>query len=321
MSVGKLWLRQSTQTYYAKVDGKQVRLGPCLKRAEAARNALLVKHGTRNPSVSDIVTLYLDWYEANRSERGHAERVKSFASVLEMFGDKDAAALTPADLTRWIQAHFPKTGNTRKSDLLSMVSTAWNWAERNHGIASKIKRLDKPTCDMREFYLPRSRWDELLKHCSPSVRDLVEFMLFTGARPQEARAVERKHWHGNRFIFPPSQAKGKRQGRVIYVPDALHKMIERRIAETEDFVFKSTKGIPWNKTNFNNVSRRLKRKIGEPEFCMYACRHSFAADKISRGVDIAKVAKLLGHTSTDMVYKRYGHLAEQIDVLSDAINA
>lgn len=44
----------------------------------------------------------------------------------------------------------------------------------------------------------------------------------------------------------------------------------------------------------------------------YAYRHSFATSALERGVGVAQVAELLGHTSTDMVMRVYGHLDQRV---------
>ncbi len=76
-------------------------------------------------------------------------------------------------------------------------------------------------------------------------------------------------------------------------------------------MFTNQKGRPWTKSSLNCAARRVKKKLKMPDFCAYTCRHSFAADRVSAGVEIAVVAKLMGHTTTHMVYTRYGHLDSQ----------
>lgn len=317
--VGKMFWRTALKCWYVKVDGRMHRLVPDEAEAKRRRDALLVEHGTRKPTVDDIVTLYLDWGQSELAETTYERRERPLRLLAEQFGSTGADSLEPADLKKWLSQHYPNANPTTRGGMLSVVSIAWNWAERNHKVRSQVKHLDKPTPEQRVFYLLCERWPELLSHCHPEVYDLVNFMLLTGARPQEARILQKRHWHGNRFVLEPWESKGRRVGRVIYVPDPLVDRINELV--DRPYVLMTSKGQPWCKNSYNIASRRLKRKIGENKFCMYTCRHSFAADKVRKGVDIAFVAKLLGHTSTDMVYKRYGHLAQQDERLLLAVNA
>ncbi|MCU9931040.1 tyrosine-type recombinase/integrase, partial [Escherichia coli] len=50
----------------------------------------------------------------------------------------------------------------------------------------------------------------------------------------------------------------------------------------------------------------------------YSYRHAFATQALVSGVDIATVAELLGHASTEMISRHYGHLANEKQHLKDA---
>lgn len=328
--IGKLYRRSQSGTYYCKVDGKQTRLGPTEAIAKKERDKLVAKHGivvvngSRKPTVEDMVTHYLAWHKANRAASSHSQRVNAFKSLTDMFGDRDAESLSPANVLRWVETSYGKCGNTRQNDLLSWVQTAFNWIERTHGIPSKLKRLDKPTKDQREYWLPVCEWQTVLDACTSNIRDVVEFMLLTGARPQEARILKPHHWVKRRsqFVLKASESKGGKVSRVIYVPQEFAPRIEKLIKAKNTYVFTNHRGQQWSNTAFNSAARRIKKKTGIAEFCMYSCRHGFAVERIvEAGLDLAIVSKLLGHASTEMVYKKYGHLSQQVDLLSNAVNA
>jgi integrase len=50
----------------------------------------------------------------------------------------------------------------------------------------------------------------------------------------------------------------------------------------------------------------------------YSLRHTFATDALEKGVGIAQVAELLGHTDTRMVAQQYGHLNQKIAHMREA---
>ena len=70
LNIGQLYQRSQTGSWYCKVDGKQVRMGPCEKTAKKERNKLIAKNGKaphtngqKKPNVRDMLTVYLAWYE------------------------------------------------------------------------------------------------------------------------------------------------------------------------------------------------------------------------------------------------------------------
>ena len=329
MNIGQLYQRSQTGSFYCKVDGKQVRMGPDEKTARKKRDSLVAKsakvetrNGQRHTTVRDAMTLYLDYYQKHRAPTTYNQRVVPFKKLCEMFGDKEAHKFTPANLLRWVETDYGTTGNTRQCDLIKWVITAFNWIERNHGIPSLIRKTDKPTPDQREFYVPFEQWDDLLNCCSSHVRNLVSFMLYTGARPQEAVALTPRHWVKDRFVLRASESKGGKYVRTIFVPDNIRKQVVSLVKENKHYVFTNSRGGRWTKSATNSAARRIKIAMNMPEFCMYVCRHSFAVERIVEGgLDLAIVAKLMGHRSTEMVYRRYGHLSKQIDLLSKAVNA
>ena len=224
-------------------------------------------------------------------------------------------------MLRWVEVDYGSTGNTRQHDLIKWVITAFNWIERNHDIPSKVKQTDKPTPDQREFYVPSDQWADLLACCSPHTHDLVSFMLYTGARPQEARILAPRHWIRDRFVLKASEAKGGKHPRTIFVPDNIRDRVKQLVKQNKHHVFTNSRGGGWAKSAMNSAVRRIKVAMNMPEFCMYTCRHSFAVERIvDGGLDLALVSELMGHRSTDMVYKRYGHLSQQVDLLASAVN-
>ncbi len=177
-----------------------------------------------------------------------------------------------------------------------------------------VANMRKPARKVREFFLKPDQWRELLGAISDrQFADVVAFMLFTGARPQEARVVEARHYdkaHG-RLVFSRYESKGEKRQRVIYLEDNVREIVERLIKRyPEGTIFRNREGEAWTKNAFNCRFRRLKKKLKMPELCAYTCRHSFAHWKLTSGTDSHIVSKLLGHVDGRMLATRYDH-AEQ----------
>lgn len=104
--------------------------------------------------------------------------------------------------------------------------------------------------------------------CSdPSLRDLIEMAWETGARPQELRAIEARHYRReeSRFVLPPQESKGKRYHRVIYLgSDRARDIVDRRIAEFPTGpLLRNSRGDPWTKDAINCAFRRLRAAMAE----------------------------------------------------------
>ena len=142
-------------------------------------------------------------------------------------------------------------------------------------------------------------------------------MLYSGARPQEALVLE-PDWNGKYFTLPVERAKGGQQERIIHVPDFLLPTVNRLVAEKRDFVFTNKKGNQWRKDALNTAFREMKVALSDPSLCPTSCRHSYATWKLGAGVPIETVAKLMGYTSTRMVYSRYAKWHETDSLTSGA---
>jgi integrase len=131
--------------------------------------------------------------------------------------------------------------------------------------------------------------------------DFLDFLWLTGCRPMEARKIESHHVDlaNAMVIFPPSEAKGELNERVIFLPVAAILIVERNMRE-DGPVFLNTRGRPWTKNSINCRFQRLKKKLNFPA-CAYCIRHSFATEGLKKGIDSLTLAQLMGHADTSML--------------------
>lgn len=55
------------------------------------------------------------------------------------------------------------------------------------------------------------------------------------------------------------------------------------------------------------------RAAGVRGHTFHSTRHRFATTLLARGLDVASVAKLMGHKTADMVIKRYAHVTDDYE--------
>jgi integrase/recombinase XerD len=308
-------------------DGKFVRLGDQEDYARKRHRQLCIESGAlKNPNVADLVEIYLS-HCVNKplrpiKPRTLAKKRGILATFVAMFGGKSPRVITDKHEYDWLKNVYPKANPTTRKDRIVEVKAVWGHALKR-GIISRnpMALIETDTPSKRVHHVPYDRWPELLAACpNDSLRSVVEFMLFTGARPQEVVILQPGDWYGTYFMLPVERSKGEREERYIYVPEFLLAMVNRLVTEGREFVFTNTKGGQWNKDSLNTAFRELKVSMGDKKLCPTSCRHSFATWKLVAGVPIETVAKLMGHTSTRMVYSRYGHW-HGTNILANGTNA
>ena len=154
---------------------------------------------------------------------------------------------------------------------------------------------------------------------SPEFRDFIEAVHATGARPGEIARLEAGHIIWDAACAVLQEHKTARNGRVrtIYLPPTTLALCrEWAVKYPTGPIFRNTRGKPWRKTGWKQAMARAQHKLGllrRPLTSGY--RHTFATDALECGVPDAHVAELLGHASTAMIHRHYGHLAEKTRAL------
>lgn len=321
MALGKMFFRTALKCFYCKIDGKLTRLSPDKEDAELLYAQLVAEHGSvAVPNVRDIVAIYLGRKQLEPTTI--AKKKTILMTLVGMHGDLKAKDLEPRHVEEWVAKCYPNANPTTKRDRIAEAQAAWKYAV-DHGLLAKnrIACVEKPTPSQREHFVPFAEWPRYLDACrNQRLRLLMEFMLYTGARAQETAILTVDDWQGDRFSLPKARAKGRRRGRLILVPQFLIPKIESQIAEVgTGSVFVNTRGVPYRKNSLNCAFRQLKKRLKDDKLCATSCRHSFATWKVSQGVPLEIVAKLLGHANVQMVYSRYARFAK-IDILTNAVN-
>ncbi|WP_426531767.1 site-specific integrase [Bradyrhizobium sp. McL0615] len=188
-------------------------------------------------------------------------------------------------------------------------------------------------CDARRIARPvlpkgRVRWitpdeaDRLIAACSPHLRPLVIFLLYTGARMSEALYLD---WRNVNLQGAQVQFIDTKNGDSRGVP--LHPRALATLASLPhrvDEVFRRPDGFAYKrieaaggqiKTAFKGACRRA----GIDDFCPHDCRHTWATWHSTANRDIIGLMKLGGWKSEKMVLRyahvNVAHLAASIDVL------
>lgn len=328
----KPWWREQCNAYYATVHGVQHNLGATLKEAKD-RLKELVKQPPKKAggeSLAAVLDDFLHFTEENRAPKtyqGYRDFLQSFGDHLKSNGIQPrtlpAVQLAPRYVTEWCNAQ--KTWNsTTKRGAITCLKRAFNWAVRNRGLdKSPIAGMEKPEAKKREQVISLKEFKTLLRQIRDrQFRDLLIVSYEVGARPQEVKGVEARHLDlsRHRWVLPPSEAKGKRKPRIVYLTPHAERIIKRLLTKhPEGHLFRNRRGRPWTASAVKCRFAKIEEKLGV-RYQQYAFRHSFGHRMLTNGVDSLTVSVLMGHSSPVMLATTYSHLNSSPDHLLKAVN-
>ncbi|WP_299726697.1 site-specific integrase [uncultured Endozoicomonas sp.] len=283
-------------------------------------------------TVEDLLNRWLDTQEGILSPRYYKNSKYRVESILiPAFGHIPISMLAPGHIRDW--ASKQNTSRKTTSNYLMALRSAIREAI-NDGVLteSPLKGLVLPKEkaeitkrieQKREQVTPYSREeiDRLLEHCHyDSERNLFQFAAWSGVRPGELIALEWRHVDlkkGTAFICQAisdktmsdikTRAKGRRE--IMLLPAALEAIQRQReisqlskhgrvFVNRERQPFVDYNALQWS---FHYACKRAdvtKRGVGQT-------RHTFASWMLMNGEDEAWVAKMLGHTTVEMIRKHY----------------
>jgi integrase len=145
-------------------------------------------------------------------------------------------------------------------------------------------------------------------------RTLVNFLSVTGCRFEEAGSLQVKRIDVTNGRASLINTKN-RDNRYIYfqgpIKEDLLDLIKNK--KPEDLVFTNSKGNHVLPGDFNNDLRLRAKTAGiTKRVHAHLLRHSLATRMYEAGVEIATLAKLLGHRDVQTTFDTYVHLADEL---------
>ncbi|HHT9135229.1 MAG TPA: tyrosine-type recombinase/integrase [Candidatus Avalokitesvara rifleensis] len=239
--------------------------------------------------------------------------------LIPTFGSRPIGKITEGDIERFInslEGRSPQRVNNVLTPLKGILKTAHrrHVIDTNPGEFIKPLRVDKPDI------MPLSMEDVrlFLEVVDPCFRDYFLVAFFSGLRPSEQIALkwDRVDVARNKILVTEARVRGVEDtpktvesGRTIDmlppVKDALESQAKLTFLKGP-YVFLSREGSVLDVNNLRNriwyptlKKAKIKRRT------MYQTRHTFATLMLSSGENPIWAAKMMGHTSTEMLFKRY----------------
>jgi integrase len=339
MKQPKPWFRASKNAWYVEHHFKQVRLGdhpadaPPAKKTKSGWNAtqpildafykLMAADPANLPKPQVIATalicdLFLDHSEKHHTPDTFANYKHFLQSFCRRYGTLPAAELKPFHVTKWLDDHPTWKGGRRHAVIA--VRRAFSWADQQGILVpNPLRSLQAGRANRRTRVLTPVELSEILAAIKDrQFREFMQALLETGCRPSEVARVTAANVDIALGVWGFEQHKTAQKThnpRIVYLTPAMVELSRKLVAlYPEGPLFRGPRGkAAFTRQNIRCRFRRLRKKLPHlKHFVCYSMRHTYATAALVKGVGIAQVAELLGHSSTEMVSRTYGHLADQI---------
>lgn len=317
MKQPKPFFRKFNSTWYVQIGKRQINLGRDKDAAFQKYHELMSQRGSLDRTltlVAEVFDHYLQWLQDNRSPSTYSKTAHYLNVFMKELGTSfQIAKFGGMHVTRWIESRRDWT-DTTKNDAATLIQRAFRWAaKRGYILCSPVEDVEgKPRKQRRETVFTPEQWAQIRAEVTDQqFGDLLDFLWATGCRPQEGRLLEARHVDlaNGMAIFPPSEAKGGHNERVLFLPDSAVEIC-RRLSEQHPSgpIFLNKIDRPWTKDAMKCRFSRLQKKLGFP-MCAYAIRHAYATEGLKKGIDSLILAQIMGHSDTSMLSRHYAHLA------------
>lgn len=247
--------------------------------------------------------------------------------LIPHFGEKEVGSITKADILEF-RASLAKV-TARKSDeplsnrrinaILKPLRQILNEAADRHEFTSafrNIKPLKMKRSDVQPFTLDEV--ELIMKTARADYKNYFTVRFFTGMRTGEVHGLKWKYIDFERRLIlvresivlkEDDQLKTEDSMRDIHMSQLVYDALKAQYQASREFseyVFCNQAGQPIDNQNFlNRIWNPLLRHLNLPHRRAYQMRHTAATLWLAAGEAPEWIARQLGHTSTEMLFRVY----------------
>ncbi len=299
-------------------------------RTEIIEGSYFEKLVGHSKTFRDMMKKFMKEHSPKVSSSMSVSYATSLTHLIPYFGDSNLLSISPKMISKY--KVLRKDEDAKPASInreLAMLSKAfnlavkeWEWIKENP--VSKVQREKEN--NERDRWLTEDEEKRLLDNCPEWLREIVVFALNTGLRQDELLSLE---WSRIDLIRKTILIKETKNGKPKTLP--LNKIalgvINRRSkvkSIKNDFVFFNRNGKKIDPCNLRRSFYIVLREVEILNFKFHDLRHTFATKLVQRGIDLYKIAKLLGHHDIKMT-ERYAHhypesLRDGVEILESDYN-
>lgn len=275
--------------------------------------------------VTNLLDKFLD-FKINKIAPSYKSDLKRHVRIAKnYFGAKDVREIKKLDIVNYkdyLEKNFNYRGKTVKN-VLDVFKTFLRYLKSDLEIVENVPIF--PVIEVKEpttIWLSPEVQKRVLEVIPEEGKPIVIFLMLTGCRPGEARALKCKDVDLEKRIIKISATfsggiyREKRKGKkaknaIIPIHQELYPYIKNRVEENlpDAYVFTNPKTSKYfSKSKLEKLWASIREKVGlTKDVRLYdATRHSFASQLVNKGVSLLSVSRLLGHSSVKMT-ERYAH--------------
>lgn len=280
-----------------------------LSFAEAQRKAVEYSPLPETDSVSKAWENYISWIRTHGKD--HKTPTNYYKNHINpLLGEKKLSEITTRVLEEWQESVVSNLSNpdmdTRRDTcnrITHVLKAILNKAFRDGLINSDLqwRRLQsfKGVGNVRIITLSQSEINRVLEVSPQSFQELFLAALYTGCRYSELRQLEHGDFDGKRIHVRKSKSK---KSRMIPLNEEGREFFSRT-----PLPLTTETGCRWSTNTTQTYTDIVEKKTGII-VRMHYLRHTYATRMLNAGANPSVIAKILGHSSTKMVEKHYGHL-------------
>ena len=212
--------------------------------------------------------------------------------------------------------------------ILINLRTAIRWAYERE-LIEKLPKMKVPSANYRMFKPPTpEEARKIFEVAPPHMKRVIVLGLMLGLRVGQSELLCLKWDHvdldQNLVVIDTSRKNPNQPWREVPIPESVIPLFHEWYEEDKDAKIKYV--VHFNGKKINSIKTAWKTILKNAEIDRrirpYDLRHAFATQLIAGGIDYGTVARLMGHSSPQMVLMHYQHVStiqkrKAVDALPD----
>jgi len=288
----------------------------------------------------DLFEKYLEYRSGHTSQNTQQGEQSRKNSLMAFFGKMKIYAITARHIQQYVQMRLDDGKATRTINLELLVlrsmfrfAVDYGYLHANPSVVVKdLKRTDEEKKCARDKLDRLASCDQLANFLGAALKTSTGYQLYawmmlmayTGPRPSEAFRLE---WSDVNFAEDSvsywsrktADSNGDEKRKVPIQPELKKVLLNWKKMWTDKFgnsprhnrVFFVPRQPEKPSVSFDKCWKQAITATGLKDFSPHSFRHYFISRALMSGVDILTVSRWVGHSSTTMIAKVYGHLVPE----------
>ena len=309
----------------------------CIKEGTVAPGFLLhAKQESNAPILGEYLDQFIELYKNNQQSLTKESRNRIIRNHIKpKFGNKQISDISTNDLQAWFNeldssgySHetLLKIKNTFSPCLDAAVEDGY--IQRNPFKSSRLSIKGSETKHHKAIPIDKMRYirDSIHIFTDIKMRFMLVLLSYTGMRMEEILGlrwedidfqdnwinIQRAVVHPKRNQPEIKDTKSKTSKRRIPLPDEVKKVLKPR--HNTGFILSSnpTRETPMSYTESRNIFNKIRSECDIREYSAHDFRDTCATEWREAGIPTDIVAKLLGHSKSDITENRYVKYRDEI---------